>query len=336
METTMAATEMAGGRIVILGYGPVGRATAERLVRQGRRVTVAQRSAPQDLIPGADFVRCDVLDAASVHAAAAGAAQVAAAFGFAYDGATWRQAWPRAMTNLIDACEAARARLVFFDNLYMYGPQSAPLTEDTPLSDYGTKPAVRSAVARLWMAARDAGRVKIATLRGPDFYGPGVGNSHLGDVGFGRLAKGKAATLIAPPDTPHDFAYAPDLGRMVATLLDAPDEDFGQVWHSPCAPTLTPREILALGAEAIGVKLRIAALPLGLLPILGRGSSVLREIAEMRFTFDRPYLVDAGKWKARFWSDVTPFEVGAPATARDFFERERSAAAAKAEARSAA
>jgi len=309
------------GKIVVLGFGPVGKDTVQRLLRQGREVTVAQRSAPADLPIGASFVRCDVLDPASLRAATAGASQVVATFGFAYDSAVWVKAWPRAMNNLLDACEAAGARLVFFDNLYMYGPQKASLTETTKLSNYGRKPKVRSAVTRLWMAARDAGRVKIAVLRAPDFYGPGVGNSHLGDVGFGRLAQGKTATLIVPPDMPHDFAYVPDLGRMVTTLLDAPDEDFGQVWHSPCAPTLPSRQILALGANAIGARLRVSAIPLWLLPILGLGSTFAREVSEMRFTFDRPYYVDATKWRRRFWSDVTPFEVGAPATARDFASR---------------
>jgi len=306
------------GRIVVLGYGPVGKDTVERLVGQGCQVTVAQRQPPRSLPNGASFVRCDVLDAASLRTALTGASQVVAALGFAYDSAVWRKAWPRAMRNLLDTCEAARARLVFFDNLYMYGPQTAPLTEETPLSNYGRKPAIRSAVTRQWMAARDAGRVKIAALRAPDFYGPGVGNSHIGDVGFGRLAQGKAATLVIPPDMPHDFAYVPDLGRMVTTLLEAPDEDFGQVWHSPCAPTLTSRQILTLGAKSIGVKPRIRALPISLLPILGLGATFLREVYEMRFTFNRPYYVDASKWKRRFWSDVTPFEVGAPATAKSF------------------
>ncbi len=316
------------GKITILGYGPIGKAAAERLVREGRHVTVAQRKAPADLPPGADFVRCDVLDLDSVRAATAGAEQVVASFGFAYEGAIWRESWPRAMANLIDACEEARARLVFFDNLYMYGPQTAPLTEDTPLTDYGVKPAVRSAVTRQWMAARDAGRVKIAALRAPDFYGPGVGNSHIGDVGFGMLAKGRAATLLIPPDVQHDFAYAPDIARMVTTLLDAPDEDFGQAWHSPCAPTRTSREILALGAAALGVKLRVTALPSGLLPVLGLGSSVMREFSEMRFAFDRPYHVDARKWTRRFWDDVTPFEIGAVETAREFAARMQMASAA--------
>jgi nucleoside-diphosphate-sugar epimerase len=258
------------------------------------------------------------LDAASVRAAIANADQVVAAFGFAYDSRIWRTAWPRAMTNLLEACAATGARLIFFDDLYTYGPRDGALTEETALSEHGRKPAIRSEVTRLWLAARDAGRVKVAALRAPDFYGPGAGNSHLGDVGFGKLAAGQAATLIFPPDIPHDFAYTLDLGRMVATLAAAPEEDFGQVWHSPCAPTRTPREILALGAEALGVRLCVRALPPALLPVLSLGSTFLREVHEMRFTFDRPYLVDATKWKRRFWSDVTPFEVGAPTTARAF------------------
>lgn len=305
-------------QIVVFGHGPVGAAATELLTRQGRNVRVAQRSRPADLSAGASFQRCDVLDPEAVRAAAAGADQVVVAIGFPYEAAIWRKAWPRAMANLLAACEAEGARMVFVDNLYMYGPQRTPLVEDMPLTTYGGKPAVRSEVTRLWRAADAAGRVKVAALRAPDFYGPGVGNSHIGDVGFGALAKGRAATLIAPPDTPHDFAYVPDIARCVATLLDAPDDAFGQAWHTPCAPIRTPREILVLGAAAIGVKPRITALPLGLLPVFGLVSPMLREMAEMRFQWDRPYHVDAARWRARFWSDVTPFEVGAPATARAF------------------
>ncbi len=124
--------------------------------------------------------------------------------------------------------------------------------------------------------------------------------------------------LLAPPDTPHDFAYVPDIARAAVSLLDAPDDAFGQAWHMPCATTRTPRDILGLGADAIGVRPRIHAVPFGLLPLLGRFSRMMREVADVGFTWDRPYVVDAGKFKRRFWSDVTPFEVGAPATARWF------------------
>jgi hypothetical protein len=148
---------------------------------------------------GATFTCCDILDASSVTNAVDSARQLVMAIGFAYEGSTWRASWPRATANLLAACEVARARLRFVDNLYMYGPQQEPLREDMPLADYGINPAVSAAITRQWQTAHRAGRVKVAALRAPDFYGPEVSLSHLGDVGFGALAKRKRVTLIAPP-----------------------------------------------------------------------------------------------------------------------------------------
>jgi len=222
------------------------------------------------------------------------------------------------MANLVRACEESGARMVFVDNLYMYGPQHDPLREDMTLTNYGVKPAVRAEVTRIWTTASDVGKVRATALRAPDFYGPGVAQSQLGDRAFGALVKGKRAFLIAPPDTLHDFAYVPDIARAVVTLLDANDDAFGQAWHVPCAPIQTPRQILELAASALGFKLRIAALPLWSLPGLGFVSPLMREIIEMRFQWDRPYRVDAQNFRKRFWSDVTPFEVGAPKTALSF------------------
>jgi nucleoside-diphosphate-sugar epimerase len=303
---------------VVFGYGAVGKAATEALVREGRPVLVAQRSKPVDLIAGAAFRAADVLDAEAVSGVLSTAARVVMAVGFAYSGRVWRTAWPLAMSNLVAACAASRARLVFADNMYMYGPQASPLREDMPLTAYGVKPSVRAQITRIWKAASDAGRVKVAALRAPDFYGPGVGLSHLGATGFAALAAGRAATLIVPPETPHAFAYVPDIARAVVTLLDAPDDAYGQAWHVPCAALRTPRAILQPGAEAIGRKLRIRSVPLWLLPAAGLVSPMLREVAEMRFTFDRPYDVDSRKFAGRFWGDATPFEIGATETARSF------------------
>jgi nucleoside-diphosphate-sugar epimerase len=307
--------------IGIVGLGPVGAATASILSARGSAVRIAQRAAPSAMPAGASFVRCDALDEKSARAAIAGLRQVVLAIGFPYVGALWRAAWPRAMTNFVEACAAEGARLVFVDNLYMYGPQTAPLSETTPLTPYGVKPAARVEVTGIWQAASAAGRLRVAALRAPDFYGPGATQSHLGDLAFGALAKGKAATVIGSPDTPHDFAYVADFARAVVALLDAPDDAFGQAWHVPCAPTRTPREILALGAAALGVRPRVVGLPTWALGPLGLFVPVLSEMREMRFQWDRPYRVDSSRFAERFWSDATPFEVGAPATARWFRDR---------------
>jgi nucleoside-diphosphate-sugar epimerase len=306
------------GRIAIFGYGPVGRATAERILAEGGELVVAQRRAPPDLPKGAAFAPCDALDAEAVVGAARGAEQIVVAIGFEYSGVVWRDAWPKAITNFVAACKATGARMVFTDNLYMYGPQTAPLVETMPLANTGWKPAARSAATRIWMAAAAAGDARIAALRAADFYGPGVGNSYLGDTSIGKLARGKPAVFIGSADVLHDYAYVPDIARAATTLLAAPDSAFGQAWHVPCAPTRTTRDILKIAAEALGVKLNISAMPAWMLGASGMFSPFLRELTEMRFQWDRPYRVDAAKFASAFWSDATPFETGVRATALAF------------------
>ncbi len=301
--------------ILIVGYGPVGRATVALLCAQGRRVRVAQRSRPADLPAGVAFTSCDVLDADSVRAAISGAAQVGVAIGFEYTGKVWESRWPVAMRNLLDGCGAAGARMVFFDNLYMYGAQRAPLIETMALTQKGRKPAARAAITRMW---QDDPRVKVAALRAPDFYGPGVLLSHIGETGLAAIARGKAAMFSFSPDQPHDYAYVPDIGRAMVTLLDATDDAFDQAWHMPCAPTMTSRQILELGARHAAVKLRLQALPTIVRKTLALFVPFLREMGEMRFQWDRPYAVDATKWKQRFWSDGTPVDSGVAATIKSF------------------
>jgi nucleoside-diphosphate-sugar epimerase len=305
-------------KTTIFGYGPVGRATTARLMAEGRAVIVAQRRAPPDLPKGAVFAPADALDRDAVVKAVRGARQFVVAIGFAYSGIIWREVWPKAMANFVAACKATGARMVFIDNLYMYGPQTEPLVETMPLTDTGWKPAARSAATRIWMDAAASGEALIAALRAADFYGPGVGNSYLGDTSIGKFAKGKPAVFVGSPDVLHDYAYVPDIARAATTLLAAPDSAFGQAWHVPCAPTRTTRDILAIAAETLGVKLRISAMPAWMLGASAMFSPLLRELIEMRFQWDRPYHVDASRFAAAFWSDATPFETAVPETALAF------------------
>jgi nucleoside-diphosphate-sugar epimerase len=308
------------GRITIFGYGPTGQATAERLRATGRETIVAQRSKPAGLPKGTAFIACDALDRESVLAAARGSEQIVVAIGFPYVGNLWREVWPKATGNFVAACEATGARMVFIDNLYMYGPQTAPLVETMALTSYGLKPAARSAATRVWMEAATAGRARVAALRPPDFYGPGVPLAYLGDSTIGALAGGKPASFVGSPDIAHDYAYVPDVARAAIALLDASDSAFGQAWHMPCAPTRTTREILEIAADELRVPLRIRALPTPLLAPIGLFSPFLREMREMRFQWDRPYRVDASKFAKAFAFDVTPFETGVRETALSFRE----------------
>ena len=304
--------------VLVIGYGPVGAATVAQLAARGQQVRVMQRKRPPDLPQNIAFVSGDATNRASLRTAAEGASQIVLAIGLTYSGKLWRDLWPRIVGNVVETAAATGARVVFVDNLYMYGPQDEPLKETMALSDYPLKPAARSAATRIWQAASAAGRVRFAALRGPDFYGPGVKLSVLGDTGLGALAQGKPALWLGDADTPHDIAYVPDFARAVVSLLDAPDDAFGQAWHVPCAPTRLPREILALGAAALGVPLKVRSLPIWAIRAMGLVNPLMGEFAEMRFAWDRPYRVDCTKFAARFWSNPTPFEIGIPEAARSF------------------
>lgn len=295
----------------MIGYGGVGRETAITLANRGDAVRVVQRSAPKRLPDGASFVSADSTDREATIGACAGVDTVVCCVGFPYDSAVWERAWPAAIANLIDGCAASGARLVFADNLYMYGPQSKPLTEDTPLTNYGRKPALRAKITRQWQAAHDSGRVRVVAVRAPDFYGPEVPTSVISAFGVVRLLAGKAALTPYNPDHPHDFAYVPDVARAVVTLVDATDDAYGQAWHVPSAtPTLSQRQVLALAASLIGVPSRVTVIPQPLVPLIGIFSKEIRESAEMSFQWNHPYYVDSSKFAARFWSDATPFERG--------------------------
>jgi nucleoside-diphosphate-sugar epimerase len=296
--------------IGVIGYGGVGRATAFILANRGDAVRIVQRKKPKSLPDRCTFQAADSLDREAAIRACESVDTVICCLGFPYDSGLWSRVWPQAMTHLLDGCSASGARLVFADNLYMYGPQSKPLTEEMSLTNYGRKPALRAEITTLWKSAHDAGRVRAVAVRASDFYGPDTATSVLSVFGVARLLANKPALLPYSPQHPHDFTYVPDFARALVTLADAPDEAFGQAWHVPNAPTRTTRELLTLAASLIGVRARISVLPSALVPIIGFFSKEVGETAEMRFQWNRPYLVDTSKFARRFWNDPTPFESG--------------------------
>src|SRR5271166_6257714 len=102
-------------KVTVVGYGAVGRETVKLLAERGDKVRLAQRSHPCALPLVAEFVPTDVLNPESVLNACMGSDAVICCIGFPYDSRIWRKNWPKAMTNLLAACEKARARFIFAD-----------------------------------------------------------------------------------------------------------------------------------------------------------------------------------------------------------------------------
>ena len=284
------------GRIAIFGYGPVGRATAARLLAEGREVFVAQRRAPPDLPKASGLRAVRRARWRSRRQDGQGKRQFVVAIGFPYSGVVWRDAWPRAIMNFVAASKATGARMVFIDNLYMYGPQTAPLVETMPLADTAGSPRrARPRPASGWTprprARRASPRCAPRTSMGRASASPfsATPRSATSRRASPRCSSARRTSCTTTPMCRTSRARRP-------LLLAAPDSAFGQAWHAPCAPTRTTRDILKIAAEALGVKLRISAMPAWMLGASAMFSPFLGELTEMRFQWDRPYHVDASRF----------------------------------------
>ena len=83
------------------------------------------------------------------------------------------------MQNVINACIETNATLIFFDNVYMYGPSplTIPFDENHPQKPSTKKGLARKQTADLLLKAIDENKLKAVIARSADFYGPFAVNS---------------------------------------------------------------------------------------------------------------------------------------------------------------
>ncbi len=130
--------------------------------------------------------------------AIAGASVVYHAAQPAYD--KWPGNFERLNASVGDAAASAGARLVFADNLYMYGPGSSPMRETTPQRATDRKGAQRIRLAAALLARHERGELEVAIGRSSDYFGPHGTNSGAGERAFGALVAGKSAAATGRID----------------------------------------------------------------------------------------------------------------------------------------
>lgn len=299
---------------VLFGAGQVGTLLAQQLVREGKRVRVAKR-APKGMAPGIEAVVGDALDPAFCLRAAEGARTLYHCMNPPYDTAVWAATLPRLMDNLIAAAARIKARLVVLDNVYMLGrPNGRALNEDSPVQPCSRKGEIRARVAETLFAAHQRGDVLATSGRASDFYGPGAVASFMGDWYWPATLAGKPVRLPIDPDAVHSYHYTPDVAAGLAALGCADDDAYGRPWMLPCEPAPTLRALTQRCSQQLGRDIRLAPLPIWMLKTAGVFMPLMRELIEMRYQWDAPFVVDDSRFRARFGLQPTPAEPAAAAT----------------------
>jgi nucleoside-diphosphate-sugar epimerase len=299
---------------VILGTGQLGLAVMDELVAQGKPVRMVNRrgSVGETLPPGVQVVAADLTDPANVARVTQEAEVVFHTVQPPYT--RWPELFPPLTAAILKGVTATGAKLVFGDNLYLYGPTGgAPIHEGLPYAATGHKGATRAQMASSLLEAHKAGNVRVTIGRGSDFYGPRCTDSAYGEVVFGAAVAGKTMNLLGNIDQPHTVTYIKDFAKGLVILGERPEAD-GQAWHIPNAPTISSREFAQKVADAAGVPLKVQSAGPLLITLLGLFNPMLREFKEMMYEFQEPYIVNADRFVETFGDIATPLATGIDAT----------------------
>ncbi len=299
----------------ILGAtGTIGRELARELVKRGKPVRLVSRNPK--VIPGAtELVNADIADPNQTMEAVAGSDIVYLVAGLKYDTKIWQQQWPRIMRNTIEACKKARAKLIFFDNVYMYGKVQGPMTEETPFNPVSKKGEIRAQIAKMLLDEIKAGSITAMIARSADFYGPNVKNGVYNLLVFDKFAKGEKADWLANDSVRHSFTFTPDASKSLI-MLGENEQAWNQTWHLPTAPNpLSGKEYIQLAANQFGVPPRYRVLNKMTIGLAGLFNSDIRETNEMLYQYEFDYVFDSSKFMKAFKWKQTPYTEGIKITA---------------------
>jgi nucleoside-diphosphate-sugar epimerase len=293
---------------VVLGTGAIGRAIMEELVRRGESVRAVNRSGRMDEVPaGVEVKAADLYDQAQVEEVTRGAQVVYQAAVPPYHEVSKKL--PLLQKSIIDGLTGSNAKLVIVENLYMYGATNGTtMTEDMPHNPHTRKGKTRSATNKAALAAHSEGKVKVAIGRGSDYFGAWGTESAttFGSRQIYPLLQGKTVQMIGRVDIPHTHTYLKDFGRALVILGKRAEAD-GQVWHVPNdQPRITQGEMLKMFAEEAGVEMKMTSVGAGMLRLVGLFSPPAKELVEMMYEFEKPFIVDSGKFEKTFSMKATP------------------------------
>jgi nucleoside-diphosphate-sugar epimerase len=295
-------------RHLILGAGPVGRATASLLARRGDDVVLASRSGTGPELPGVRRLALDASDAPALTRAATGAAVI---YNCMNPGGytRWETEWPPLQTAMLAAAGSTGAVLATVSNLYMHGPQSqgAVLTPESPEDGTDHKGLLRGAMDREALAAHRSGRIRTVIVRASDYVGAGVGPNGMGTRLVPGALAGKRAVFLGDPDQPHSWT---DVADVAATLVAAAADPrvHGRVWFAATNPPRTQRELLAEVLAAVGKPMvQTARLPGWALKALGAMVPFVRELQGVQYQFTRPWVIDSEATERELGITPTPW-----------------------------
>lgn len=157
---------------VIGSNGQIGYELAKELNQTyGKQLRLVSRN-PKSINDTDELISADILDREATIRAVAGSEIVYFAAGLPMDSEQWKTKFEIMLENVIQACKETKAKLVFFDNTYMYEKNDTEQFEDSKFIYDGIKSTVRAKMADRLVTEMENPDIDVMICRAPEFYGP--------------------------------------------------------------------------------------------------------------------------------------------------------------------
>lgn len=307
---------------VVFGTGQIGRQLVDRLLARGLPVRSVRRSPEASRHPLHQTVQADLHDREAALRAAAGATVAYHCVNVPYH--QWSAQLPPLYHHIAAAARAAGAHLVVLDNVYAVGA-TGTFDEETPEQPCSRKGAIRKRLADELRAMHARGELRVTIGRASDFFGPGADNTVLLHPRATRqLRSGSTVDVLGDVDQPHSWSYVGDVAEGLLRLGLHP-ELAGQTFHLPVLPAQSGRSLLEALAAELGEPLRVRRMSPWMLRMLGWFSPVMREMPEMQYQFENPFIMSDARIRRELSLQPTPLAEQIAATAQWIRGRGRSA-----------
>jgi nucleoside-diphosphate-sugar epimerase len=294
----------------ILGAGgAVANALTRELVNNNQTTRLVSRKPIQQAGKNITWQKADLLNYNEVLEAVKGSTVIYLTAGLVYDKNIWQQQWPVIMQNVINATKATGARLIFFDNIYMYGLVNGPITEETPYNPVSVKGEVRAKIADTLMAEVKAGNINASIARAADFYGTENLNSFLDMMVIDKFAKKQSAQWMGDANKLHNFSFIPDMGKAVYLLGQKPESD-NQIWHMPTAAPLPGKQFIEMIAATYNVAPKYFSIKKLMLQLFGVFNPLVKDTVEMYYQYNHDYNFNSSKFEKAFDFKPTTYQDG--------------------------
>ncbi|QDW23696.1 NAD-dependent epimerase/dehydratase family protein [Pedobacter sp. KBS0701] len=306
----------------ILGAGgPTANALTRELTNANETIRLISRKPIATSNPYISWVKADLLNETELFAAAEGSKVIYLCAGLVYDIKIWQQQWPVIIQNVINLTKRTGARLIFFDNVYMYGLVNGPMIETTPYHPCSLKGEVRAKIAEQLMNESKAGKINVTIARAADFYGADSMNSFFDMMVLNKFVKKNKAQWIGNPNTLHSFTYIEDAGKALFLLGQTPDSG-NQIWHLPTAAPLKGKAFIAMAAKIYETKPQYLIINKLMLRLAGLFKKVVAGTIEMYYQYDHDYHFDSTKFEKAFNFKPTSYNDGILKLSRTMYKKQ--------------